>query len=69
MNSNHTVHAHGFTVQETKFTVYALFTRSTPILFKNNNKNRSHGTIHIFKNYFATAFSVFNFQFLAINGI
>ena len=23
-------------------------------------KNRSHGTIHIFKNYFATVFSVFN---------
>ena len=26
-------------------------------------KNRSHGTIHIFKNNFATIFSVFNFQF------
>ena len=25
-------------------------------------KNVSHGTIHIFKNYFATIFSVFNFQ-------
>ena len=26
-------------------------------------KNGSHGTIHIFKNYFATVFSVFSFQF------
>ena len=26
-------------------------------------KNKSHGTIHIFKNYFATVFSVFSFQF------
>ena len=25
-------------------------------------KNRSHGTIHTFKNYFATVFSVFSFQ-------
>ena len=26
-------------------------------------KNRSHGTIHIFKNYFATVFLIFSFQF------
>ena len=26
-------------------------------------KNRSHGTIHTFKNYFITVFSIFNFQF------
>ena len=26
-------------------------------------KNGSHGTIHTFKNYFATVFSVFSFQF------
>ena len=26
-------------------------------------KNGSHDTIHIFKNYFATVFSIFNFQF------
>ena len=26
------------------------------------NKNGPHGTIHIFKNYFATVFSVFNFS-------
>ena len=25
-------------------------------------KNRSHGTIHIFKNYFVTVFLIFNFQ-------
>ena len=29
---------------------------------KNNFKTGSHGTIHIFKNYFAIVFSVFNFQ-------
>ena len=40
MNSNRTVHAHGFTVQETKRIV--------------------HGTIHTFKNYFATVFLVFS---------
>ena len=28
-----------------------------------NIKNRSHGTIYIFKNYFVTVFSVFSFQF------
>ena len=28
-----------------------------------NIKNGSHGTFHIFKNYFATVFSVFSFQF------
>ena len=43
--------------------VYALFMESTATLFKKNIKNGSHGTIHTFKNYFATVFSVFNFQF------
>ena len=35
------------------------------ITFFNNFfiKNGSHGTIYTFKNYFATVFSVFNFQF------
>ena len=28
-----------------------------------NIKNGSHGTFHTFKNYFATVFSVFSFQF------
>ena len=32
-----------------------------------NVKNGSHGTIHTFKNYFVTVFSVFNFQ-LYLNG-
>ena len=27
-----------------------------------NNKNGSHNTIHIFKNYFTTVFSVFSFS-------
>ena len=34
-------------------TVYAL----------KNIKNRSYGTIHTFKNYFATVLSIFSFQF------
>ena len=29
---------------------------------KSNFKIESHSTIHTFKNYFATMFSVFNFQ-------
>ena len=35
------------------------------ILLFNNFfiKNGSHGTIHLFKNYFVTVFSVFSFQF------
>ena len=32
-------------------------------------KTGSHSTIHIFKNYFATVFLVFSFQFSAIRGI
>ena len=35
----------------------------TPLFNNIFIKNRSHGTIHTFKNYFATVFSVFNFQF------
>ena len=38
----------------------ALFTVSASTFFnKNNFKTGSHDTIHTFKNYFATAFSVF----------
>ena len=29
---------------------------------KSNFKTESHNTIHIFKNYFTTVFSVFSFQ-------
>ena len=43
---------------------YALFTDPQITLFSNFFiKNGSHGTIHTFKNYFATVFSVFSFQF------
>ena len=31
-----------------------------PLSSNNNNKNESHSTIHTFKNYFATVFSVFS---------
>ena len=41
----------------------ALFTGFTIFFFdKTFIKNRSHDTIHTFKNYFVTIFSVFNFQ-------
>ena len=62
----------------TKFTVHILFntvhvlfryyshtvygTHSHFIQKKIYIKNRSHGTIHTFKNYFATVFSIFNFS-------
>ena len=44
--------------------MHALFTycACTIRAFKNI-KNGSHNTIHTFKNYFATMFFVFNFQF------
>ena len=57
MNSNITwVHC-----AMTKITVYALFISVHAL---KNIKNGSHGTNHTFKNYFATVFSVFSFQFL-----
>ena len=31
-----------------------------PLYLEKNIKNRSHGTIHVFKNYFVTVFSVFS---------
>ena len=44
--------------------IYALFMDPQITLFSNFFiKNGSHGTIYTFKNYFATVFSVFNFQF------
>ena len=54
ININCTVHAHGFTVQETKCL--------QPLYSKKKIKNGSHSTIHTFKNYYATVFSVFSFQ-------
>ena len=41
------------------YTVYILFT------YLKNIKNGSHDTIYTFKNYFATVFLVFSFQFSA----
>ena len=62
MNSNRTVHAHWFTVQETKCTIYALFTHCSwdpqSLYSEKKIKNGSHGTIHTFKNYFTTVFSI-----------
>ena len=44
--------------QKSLFTHYSI----TVHAFKNI-KNGSHDTIHTFKNYFATVFLVFSFQF------
>ena len=55
-----TVISHGFIVQGTKFTIYALF---ITVYILKNIKNRSHGTIYTFKNYFVTILSIFSFQF------
>ena len=38
-------------------------TPQTPLFINFFIKNGSHSTIHIFKNYFTTVFSVFSFQF------
>ena len=44
--------------------MYTLFTHCAyTVHILRNIKNGSHDTIYIFKNYFATVFSVFNFQF------
>ena len=47
---------------------HALFTESTSTFFSKNNFNTgSYGTIHTFKNYFDTMFSVFsNKQYTSI---
>ena len=58
MNCNSNVHAHGFTVQETKYTVH--WTYNHFVKKKKKIKNEYHSTIHPFKNYFATVFSVFS---------
>ena len=49
--------------------IHVLFMRSTVTLYKKNIKNGFHDTIHIFKNYFVTVFSVFNFQFSVLTTI
>jgi len=40
------------------------YSQDPQVLFqqKNNFKTETHDTIYTFKNYFATVFSVFNFQ-------
>ena len=48
----------------------ALFTKSANTsLSKNNFKIRTYNTIHTFKNYSVTVFTVFSFQFSVISGI
>ena len=60
MNSNCTVYAHGFTIQETNCTFHILFTDPQPLYSEKNIKNWSYSTIHTFKNYFVTVFSIFS---------
>ena len=43
----------------TKITIHTLFITVHAL---KNIKNRSHGNIHIFKNYFVTVLSVFSFS-------
>ena len=43
--------------------------KQTSFFIKTFIKNGSHSTIHTFKNYFATVFLVFNFQFSTFNCI
>ena len=45
------------TMQETKNTIHVLF------IYCSRTIHEPHDTIHTFKNYFATVFSVFSFQF------
>ena len=48
---------------ETKITVHTQFiTIHSTVYTLKNIKNGSHGTIHIFKNYFVTVISVFSFS-------
>ena len=58
MDSNYIVHARGFTVQEKKCTVHGTYNH---FVQKKYIKNGYHGTIHSFKNYFATVFSSLRF--------
>ena len=57
---------HAFQLQGTKCTVHVLFIHYSrdpqPFYLEKNIyiKNCSHGTIHLFKNYFVIVFSVFN---------
>ena len=51
-----------FTVHNYSSTVHVLFMGPTATLFRKKIKNRSHGTIYTYKNYFTTVFSVFSFS-------
>ena len=50
-------------MQETKITVHILIiTVHSTVQTLKNIKNRSHGTIHTYKNYFTIILSVFSFS-------
>ena len=58
---------HGYHAQDWKMRLsvgpmHCLWDPHTSFFSKIFIKNGSHGTIHIFKNYFTTVFSVFSFQ-------
>ena len=50
-------------VEKSEIYGYCSWVPQTPLFINFFIKNWSHNTIYIFKNYFATAFSVFSFQF------
>ena len=59
---HYSLNVHTFHWNSTVSGSHVLFTGPTNIFFaKTLIKNGSHGTIHIFKNYFVTVFSVFSF--------
>ena len=59
VNSNITwVHYAG----DKNYCSYTVYHCSSTVHTLKNIKNGSHNTIHIFKNYFATVFSVFSFS-------
>ena len=57
------VTSHEFSVRKKNHRSYTVHHCSSTVHALKNIKNGSHGTIHIFKNYFATVFSIFSFQF------
>ena len=59
MNSSHI----GWLFHGEQYTCALFMDLQIPLFSNFFIKNESHGTIHIFKNYFVTVFSVFSFQF------
>ena len=62
------LHMNNYTITET-ITAYQTYPYCLRLIYETHNhfiqkniKNRSHITIHTFKNYFITIFSVFNFH-------